>query len=122
MTTEQEPGEKRDGRPERRRHSRFPLGLPVRVCLAGRAAPVTMELLDVSAGGGRFRAPPGGVTVDQRAAFGFVVPDLSRCLAKGRVLRIDPTAGHFVLSFDDANDGFRRFLRLLTRVWSDDVM
>src|SRR5262245_36492375 len=49
--------------PERRRHARFPLGLPVGVRLAGRRTPLVVELLDVSESGARFHALEGDAGV-----------------------------------------------------------
>ena len=42
---------------ERRRHSRFSVALPVNIHLAGRPAPVTVEIVDIGAKGVRFRLP-----------------------------------------------------------------
>jgi hypothetical protein len=99
-------------RPDRRRHARFPLGLPVGVRLAGRRTPVMVELLDVSQSGARFQSPDAEVHVDERATFGFVVPDRPSCQAEGLVVRAD-RSGQFVLALDDANDAFVGFIRLL---------
>ena len=97
---------------ERRRHSRFPIGLPVKVTLAGAADPITVELLDISLKGGRFHAFGDEVRVGQRAAFAFVVPDQGRCLAEGSVARIK-RGGEFVVTLDETNDAFRAFVRQL---------
>jgi hypothetical protein len=97
---------------DRRRHYRFPVGLPVEVRFAGRQAPLTVELMDISAGGGRFRFAASDVRVDERATFGFVVPDQRRCYARGRVVRVD-SPGQFALSLDQANEAFLGFLGLL---------
>lgn len=102
-------------RRERRRHSRFPLGLPVKVHLAGRTDPITVELMDIAEGGVRFRALSDEVRLDERAAFGFVLPDQPACMAKGRVVRIDG-GGEFVLSLEHANDAFRGFLGSLAQI------
>jgi hypothetical protein len=98
---------------ERRRHSRFPLGLPVRLQLAGREEPITVEMMDISEGGGRFRTVGDEVRVDQRAVVGFVVPDQRRCVANGRVVRVERD-GQFIMSLDHANDAFRGFLGSLS--------
>jgi len=84
----------------------------VEMRLNGRAEPVTVELMDVSAGGGRFRFPGADVRVDQLATFGFVVPDQRRCFARGRVVRVD-ALGQFAVSLDQANEAFLAFLGLL---------
>jgi hypothetical protein len=97
---------------ERRRHERFPLGLPVRVHFEEHEHALLVELLDVSETGARFVAPIGDVRVDDRVTFGFVMPDRSSCHARGQVVRVDG-AGQFVLALDDANDGFVGFIRLL---------
>jgi hypothetical protein len=105
-------------RPDRRRHARFPLGLPVGVRLAGRRTPLMVELLDLSESGARFHAMEGGadVHVADRATFGFVVPGEPSCQAQGSVVRADHSgqfAGQFVLALDGTNDAFVGFIRLL---------
>ena len=102
--------------PDRRRHARFPLGLPVGVRLEGRRTPLIVELLDVSASSARFQALDANVEVADRATFGFVVPDRPSCQAQGLVVRADRSgqfAGQFVLALDDTNDAFVGFIRLL---------
>jgi PilZ domain len=91
---------------ERRRHTRTPLGLPVRVHFAGHTVPVTVELSDVSQGGCYFRgaaAPP-----EAKVAFGFVLPERQVCVARGQVLRVDGNG--FAMTIDRANDTFTDFL------------
>jgi hypothetical protein len=99
---------------ERRRHARFPLGLPVGLRVGGRKTPLMVELLDVSESGARFSASDAEVRirVDERAAFGFVVPDRSSCQAQGLVVRAD-RSGQFVVALDDKNESFVGFIRLL---------
>lgn len=92
---------------ERRRHLRIPLGVPVRVHLADRRA-MTLELVEVSAGGGSFRTVHERPGLGQRAAFGFVMPDRSICLARGRVVRVENRS--FAVALDDMNAAFRSFL------------
>ena len=103
-----------DSRQDRRRHARFPLGLPVGVRLAGRRTPLMVELVDLSKSGARFHTIDGSadVHVADRATFGFVVPGEPSCQAQGSVVRADRT-GQFVLALDDANDAFVGFIRLL---------
>ena len=98
--------------PDRRRHLRFPLGLPVEMHLGGCSQPFTVEMMDLSAGGGRFRVAGADVSVDQQATFGFVVPDQRRCSARGRIVRVE-APGEFALSLDQANEAFLSFLDLL---------
>lgn len=99
---------------ELRRYPRFAVGLPVRLAIAGRADPITVELVDLSEAGGRFRALADAdeVRLDDRAAFGFVIPGQQHCVARGRCVRV-PGAGEFALVLDRANDAFRGFLRSL---------
>jgi hypothetical protein len=100
-------------RVDRRRHSRFPLGLPVDVHLGRRKTGMIVELADVSVGGLLLRGGDGDVAVAETAAIGFVGPDRKRCVAKGRVVRIDD-GGQFVVKLDTSNDAFRGFVGLLT--------
>jgi hypothetical protein len=101
-----------EGSRDRRRHERFPLGLPVRVRLQEREQALLAELLDVSKSGARFGAPIGDVRLDDKVAFGFVMPDRPSCHAKGQVVRVEDS-GQFVLALDDSNDAFAGFIRLL---------
>ncbi len=91
---------------ERRRHTRTPIGLPVRVHFAGHTVPVTVELQDLSLGGCYFRgaaAPPSA-----KLAFGFVLPERQLCVARGKVLRVDGNG--FAATIDRANGGFTDFI------------
>ena len=99
---------------DRRRHARFPLGLPVGVQLAGRPGPITVELLDLSATGGRFRCPAPGekVRVNDTATVSFVMQDQRRCFAEGQVVRAD-ASGEFALRLAAANDAFVAFVKQL---------
>ena len=101
------------GDEELRRHPRFVVGLPVRLAVVGRAEPITVELVDLSEAGGRFRALVDEVRVDDRAAFGFVIPGQRHCVARGRCVRV-PGAGEFALALDRGNDAFHGFLKSLT--------
>jgi hypothetical protein len=101
-----------DSPPNRRRHARFPLGLPVGVRFAGQRTPLVVELLDVSESGARFQAMDAEVRIADRATFGFVVPDRPSCQAQGLVVRAD-RSGQFVLALDVANDSFVGFIRTL---------
>jgi hypothetical protein len=97
---------------DRRRHARFPLGLPVGVQIVGRPGPITVELLDLSATGGRFRCLGDRVRVDETATVAFVLEDQRRCQAEGRVVRADPS-GEFALRLKTSNDAFVAFVRRL---------
>jgi hypothetical protein len=97
---------------ERRSNTRYPLGLPVRVHLAGTADPITVELMDISAKGGRFRGETETVRLDQIASFAFVLPGQRQCSARGRVVRSDG-AGEFVLRLEAVNKAFLGFVSQL---------
>lgn len=96
-------------RPERRRNTRFPLGLPVHVTLVGQAEPMTVELTDLSMSGGRFRGAPEPVSLDQVATFSFLLPGQKRCQVRGKVVRSDG-GGEFALRFTEANRTFLGFV------------
>jgi hypothetical protein len=96
------------GHAERRRHPRIPLGVPVRLRWGGDSPAMTIELVEVSLGGGSFRTPAGRPDIGQRAAFGFVVPDRSICLARGTVVRVEEHG--FAIAFERMNGAFRGFL------------
>ncbi len=98
--------------PDRRGHKRFALGLPVGVHLAGRPDPITVELFDVSATGGRFRCVGEKVRVDDTATVAFVSQDQERCSAEGKVVRAD-ASGEFALRIQTSNDAFAAFVSQL---------
>jgi hypothetical protein len=80
--------------------------------LDGGDPPITVEVVDVSAGGVRLRALESPVRAEQWATLRFVMPDQRDCVAHGRVTRVD--RGHeFVLAIEEANDGFHAFLASL---------
>jgi hypothetical protein len=108
------PGKAKAMAKDRRREARFPLGLPVGIQLAGRPHPITVELLDLSARGGRFRSleERDRVRVDEAASIAFVLQDQSRCFAEGRVIRSDPS-GVFAMRLEGTNDAFVAFIRQL---------
>jgi hypothetical protein len=93
----------------RRRHARVPVGLPVQVHLDGRPDAITVELIDLGAGGVRFRALSDEARVEQRAAFTLVVAGGEACAAAGRVLRTHP-GGEFIVVLDDVSPAFREFV------------
>jgi hypothetical protein len=97
----------------RRRHARFPLGLPVKLQVVGRTGPIIVEIVDVSAGGLRLRSLGDEVRVTQRATLRFVLPDQRPCAAGGLVVRVE-RGGEFVLALDETNDAFRGFLASLS--------
>jgi hypothetical protein len=95
---------------DRRRHTRTPVGVSVRVHFAGRTVPVTLELADASHGGCYFKgaaAPPAA-----KLAFGFTPVESPTCLAAGRVLRVDRNG--FAVVLDRSNDEFSEFLTSLS--------
>ena len=122
----------------RRQHARFLLGLPVKLHVDSRDAPITVEVVDVSEGGARLRAFACPVRADQHATLRFLLPDQRTCVASGQVARVEraldpgsatfsgpistvggsaPSAGSgtvdFVLRLDETNDAFRGFLASL---------
>ena len=99
----------------RRQHARYPLGLPVKLQLGGRAAPIIVEIVDVSAGGMRLRALGDEVRVAQRGTLKFVLPSQragQTCAASGQVARVD-REGTFVLVLEESNAAFRAFIKSL---------
>ena len=97
---------------DRRRHARFPLGLPVGVHIAGRPGPMTVELLDLSKTGGRFRCLGDRVRIDETATVAFVLDDQRRCQAEGQVVRAD-ASGEFAIRLRRANAAFASFINQL---------
>lgn len=97
---------------DRRRHTRFPLGLPVGVQIAGRPELITVELLDLSATGGRFRSLGDRVRVDETATVAFLLEDQRRCMAEGCVVRSD-ASGEFAVRLKKGNEAFAAFIRRL---------
>ena len=114
VTIQVTPGKAKPLPKERRRETRFPLGLPVGIQLAGRPQPIMVELLDVSARGGRCRSleERDRVRLDESASIAFVLQDQRRCCAQGQVIRCDPS-GVFALRLEGANDAFAAFIRQL---------
>ncbi len=111
MRTEATTGSTGDNR---RRHPRVQLGLPVEVHVDDLAETLTVELIDIAAGGVRLRPlASSGITVGRRATFGFIVSGGGKCVAGGRVARVHP-GGEFVVALDRANPAFREFLRSLS--------
>ena len=99
--------------PDRRRHARFALGLPVGVHLPGRPTPITVEMLDLSVTGGRFRCHGEKVGLADTATVVFVSQDQKRCYAVGKVVRAD-ASGEFALRIEKRNDAFAAFVKQLT--------
>ncbi|MBC8132876.1 MAG: PilZ domain-containing protein [Deltaproteobacteria bacterium] len=99
---------------DRRRNARFMLGLPVKLHLAGVLEPLTVEVMDLSACGGRFRSATQTARLHQNAAIMFLLPGPRRCLAKGRVVRTE-ASGEFALHLDRVNEAFMGFIGEFTR-------
>jgi hypothetical protein len=98
----------------RRRHARVPVGLPVEVHVDDSPQTITVELIDIAAGGARLRPLAASeVTVDRRATFGFILPGGGKAVAGGRVTRVQ-ASGEFVLVLDRANPAFREFVKTLS--------
>jgi len=77
--------------------------------MAGEARPTTLELVEVSSGGGSFRSTGQLPRLGQRVAFGFVTPDRAMCAASGRVVRLEHAG--FALKLERANRSFRSFVQ-----------
>jgi hypothetical protein len=99
-------------RANRRRHARFPLGLPVALQVVDRPDPIIVEIVDVSEGGLQLRALGDEIRPEQRATLRFVLADQRACAVEGHVLRIGRD-GTFVLELDKANATFSKFLKSL---------
>lgn len=100
--------------PNRRQHARVPVGLPVEVHVDDSPQTMAVEMVDVAVGGVRLRPlEAGSISVDRRATFGFIVPGGGKCVAGGRVTRVQ-ASGEFVVVLDRANPAFREFLRSLS--------
>jgi len=93
---------------ERRRNPRIFLGVPVRVHLAGEPRSLTLELVDVSAGGSYFRSSGRIPRIGQFVAYGFVMADHSVCTACGRVVRTDQQG--FAMNLERSNGSFQSFV------------
>lgn len=93
---------------DRRRGSRTALGLPVTLHMRGRPRRLTVEIVDLSAGGVRLLAPDDTFRVGERGSLHFVLSEGRVCVAAGHVLRIDPSGG-LVLALDEANEAFLDF-------------
>jgi len=96
----------------RRRHKRFPLGLPVELHVAGREQPVIVEVVDVSAGGVRLRALESAVRVAEQATLKFLLPGNRHCVAVGQVARVEKER-EIILILKRANPAFKAFLASL---------
>ena len=96
-------------RDERRKHLRFPLGLPVIIHVEGRGESLTVEIVDIAMKGVRFRAHTEALAVGQRVSFAFVTEGEKTCNATGRIVRVDGQ-GEFVLSLEGANPEFDSFI------------
>jgi PilZ domain len=98
---------------DRRRHERVAVGLPVEVHVDDHPETLTVELMDIAAGGARLRPlSPCDVPLNRRATFGFIVPGGRRCVAAGRVARVQ-ASGDFVVVLDRSNPAFLDFLAAL---------
>src|SRR3954447_15808501 len=96
-------------RPNRRKHARVMVGLPVEVHVSGVAAPLIVELMDIAPGGIRFRSLTDEVALGQIATFKFHVADVGECAAEGKVLRVQ-SEGVFIVALERANRVYRDFV------------
>jgi hypothetical protein len=93
---------------DKRRHPRIFLGLPVRVHFAGEPKSLTLELCDISMGGGYFRTSGRIPRLKQWVVCGFVTMDRTVCAARGRVVRVDDSG--FALKLESTNAAFQTFV------------
>jgi hypothetical protein len=102
--------------PERRRRSRYYVGLPVRVQLDGAAQATLAELTDVSATGCFLRSQEMSflTSLGDKLAFGFVLPSRGVGLVRGRVVRRIPGEG-LALAIEQANEPFDELLGTLAQ-------
>jgi hypothetical protein len=102
--------------PERRRRSRYFVGLPVRVQIDGIAHATLAELTDVSATGCFLRNQEMSflIALGDRVAFGFVLPSRGVGLVRGRVVRRTPGEG-LAVAIEQANEPFDELLGTLAQ-------
>ncbi len=102
--------------PERRRRSRYFVGLPVRVQVDGAERATLAELTDVSATGCFLRDQEMSfvATIGDRLAFGFVLPSRGVGLVRGRVVRAAPGEG-VAVAIEQANEPFDELLGTLAQ-------
>jgi hypothetical protein len=96
----------------RRRHMRFPLGLPVELYVAGRETPIIVEIVDVSAGGVRLRSLEASVNVAEQATLRFVLQGGKPCVATGQVTRVEKER-EIIMVLKRTNASFKSFVSSL---------
>ena len=112
MTSESPHFDRHQGRDNRRRDARIPMGLPVEVHLSDSETALTVELMDLAVGGARFQADPGEVRLDQRASFVFFTPGGRACAAEGPIVRIE-TNGEFIVALQNSNTALVTFIKAI---------
>jgi PilZ domain len=101
---------------ERRRRSRYFVGLPVRVHIDGMDQATLAELTDVSATGCYLSNQEISflIALGDRVAFGFVLPSRRVGLVRGRVVRRTPGQG-LAVAIEQANEPFDELLGTLAQ-------
>lgn len=99
-----------DSSPERRRHTRFQVGVPVTLTVNDRPGPVPAALTDISVGGCYFEAPREFKTGWQ-VSLTFLL-EHTLCGATGAIVRAADRRG-FGVEFANANEAFGEFIRRL---------
>jgi|SRR4051795_11661419 hypothetical protein len=101
---------------DRRRRSRYTIGLPVRVHVDGMDRSLLAELADVSATGCFLRGADiaRATVLGDRLAFGFVLPSHEVGLVRGRVVRRNLGDGLGVV-IEQANSPFDELLGSLAQ-------
>jgi len=101
---------------DRRRRTRYSIGLPVRVHVDGMDRSLLAELHDVSATGCFLRGVDlcMATGLGDRLAFGFVLPSHDVGLVRGRVVRTTPGDG-LGMVIEHANSSFDELLGSLAQ-------
>lgn len=97
--------------PDRRKRSRYAVGLPVTVQIEGLGESIVAELSDVSRTGCFLRGAELSLysRLGERVTFGFVLQDREAGMVHGRVVRRTPGEGLGV-AIDRANQPFEDLL------------
>jgi hypothetical protein len=87
----------------------------VQIHIGANCGPVTVELVDLSESGVRFRLVGDGreARLAERARFTFMVPDQEPCTAEGTIVRVHD-GGEFIVVLDWTNESFRGFVASLS--------
>ncbi len=106
-----------DNHDERRQHPRFPIVLPVTLCVEPAQRRTRATLMDLSRGG-IFLKSPTNVQLGHLVEVHFRARPDYACHATGRVVRIMDTRmlQGFGIGFDRTNENFEKFLSILNKL------